>query len=292
MVTARTPAARIGISGWRYTSWRGDFYPKGLRQRDELSYAGQRFGSIELNGSFYSLQRPEHYDRWRDAVPNDFVFAVKGGRFITHMRRLREPRLALANFFASGVLALGHTLGPILWQLPANLPFDASVLDAFCATLPHSTAEASRLAHDHDERVAGRALLRIDEDRPLAHALEVRSTEFVNEECFDILRAHDVALVVSDGARRWPLVRELTAGIVYVRLHGDSELYSSQYSAQSLGRWARLIDEWMTGSSAQDGRGRDVYVYFDNDARGHAPHDAMRLQEYVRRRRAHHGHND
>ena len=279
----RNGRARIGISGWRYSSWRGDFYPRGLRQRDELSYAAARFGSIELNGSFYGLQRPERYVGWREATPDDFVFAVKGGRFITHMRRLREPRQALANFFASGVLALEHKLGPILWQLPADLSFDPDVLDAFCRELPMTTSAAARLARHHDEKLDGRAFTRATTDRPMVHAMEVRNETYRSADCYDILRSHGVVLVVSDGADRWPMMRELTADTVYVRLHGHTRLYESNYSAQALGSWARRIRGWTSGTAAPDGQPRNVYVYFDNDAHGYAPHNAQSLQSIVRR---------
>ena len=120
---------RIGISGWRYAGWRGKFYPKDLPQHRELEFAGASFNSIEINGSFYSLQLPSSYQRWFEATPRDFLFAVKGGRFITHMKKLRGVETALANFFASGVLALREKLGPILWQLPPSLGFDADRLN-------------------------------------------------------------------------------------------------------------------------------------------------------------------
>ncbi len=113
-----TGRVRVGISGWRYAGWRGDFYPAGLPQRRELEYAAAWLTSIEINGSFYSLQRPDSYRRWRAETPDGFVFAVKGGRFITHLKRLQDVETPLANFFASGVLALGPSLGPVLWQLP------------------------------------------------------------------------------------------------------------------------------------------------------------------------------
>src|SRR5579885_1748053 len=122
---------RIGISGWIYPSWRGVFYPKGLPQRRELDYASRAFASIEVNGTFYALKPPGSFRRWRAETPPDFVFALKGGRFITHMKRLRDVETALANFFASGVLALGPKLGPILWQLPENFAFDAERIARF-----------------------------------------------------------------------------------------------------------------------------------------------------------------
>lgn len=136
---------RIGISGWRYAGWRGDFYPAGLAQRRELEYASRALTSIEINGSFYSLQRPSSYRRWRAETPEGFVFAVKGPRFVTHMKKLVGVDAALGNSFASGVLALGPRLGPILWQLPATFRFDASRMADFFALLPRSTTEAARL---------------------------------------------------------------------------------------------------------------------------------------------------
>src|SRR6478609_3165201 len=148
------PHARIGVSGWRYPSWRGDFYPKGLPQRLELTYAAERMTSIEINGSFYSLQRPSSYAAWRAAVPADVDFAVKGGRFITHLKALRDVETPLANFFASGVLALGDQLGPFLWQLPERLTFDAGVVDTFLGLLPRTTTSVADLASRHDDKLA------------------------------------------------------------------------------------------------------------------------------------------
>src|SRR5262245_1932778 len=133
----RAPAAvRVGISGWNYPPWRGDFYPKGLPHRLELAYAAQRLSSIEINGSFYALQRPSSYQSWREQTPDDFVFSVKAPRFITHMKKLADVEIPLANFFASGLLALGPKLGPILWQLPPNFGFNEARLASFLEQLP------------------------------------------------------------------------------------------------------------------------------------------------------------
>ncbi len=261
---------RVGVSGWTYPGWRGDFYPQGLVQRRELEFAASRMTSIEINGSFYALQKPASYDSWRDQVPDDFVFSVKGGRFITHLKRLRDVEAPLANFFASGVLALRGKLGPLLWQLPETLAFDATVLDHFLGLLPRSTTEASALALNHDDRLAGdRVLTETDADRPLRHALEFRSKTFATPEAYDVMRSHHVACVLADTAGRWPKVDEDTASFRYVRLHGDSELYASGYGDEALDAWASTLSEWA--------RNQDVYVYFDNDAKGFAPHDAMSL---------------
>jgi uncharacterized protein YecE (DUF72 family) len=271
--------AIVGISGWRYPSWRGDFYPKGLPQRRELEYVAERLDSVELNGSFYSLQRPESYRRWRAEVPGGFVFSVKGGRFITHMKRLRDIRTPLANFFASGVLALGPTLGPILWQLPERLEFDPELLGAFLSVLPRTAAAAAELAREHDERLDGRAFIEIETDAPLRHCLEVRHTSYQTPGFTALLAEHDVGTVIADTAGRWPMIRAVTADFVYVRLHGAEELYASGYDDDSLDGWSRSVRGWLSGRDNPDGRERDVYVYFDNDARGHAPFDAMRLRD-------------
>jgi uncharacterized protein YecE (DUF72 family) len=267
---------RVGISGWTYPGWRGDFYPTGLVHRRELAYAAERLGSIEINGSFYSLQRPSSYASWAEQAPDDFVFAVKGGRFITHLKRLVGVEAALANFFASGVLALGPKLGPVLWQLPENLAFDADTLDAFFALLPRTTTEAATLAARHDAKLPeDRALTRTDAERPLRHALEFRSPTFAVDAAYDILRRHGVACVLADTAGRWPRVEQDTADFRYVRLHGDRELYASGYDAAAIDSWARRMLAWQHA-------GQDVFAYFDNDAKGRAPHDAMALIDHLR----------
>lgn len=172
---------RVGISGWNYPPWRGVFYPPGLPHRLELEHAASLLSTIQVNGSLYALQKPESFPSWRDRTPPDFLFSVKGGRFVTHMKKLRGVEVPLANFFASGVLALGPKLGPLLWQLPPNLGYDESRLADFFALLPRSTTAAAVLAAGHDERVEGRAWLTTDADRPLRHALEVRHPTYVND---------------------------------------------------------------------------------------------------------------
>lgn len=284
-MAASTPSGRvrIGVSGWKYARWRGDFYPEGLVQRRELEFIGERFPTVELNGSFYSLQRPESYQRWRADVPPDFTFAVKGSRYVTHMLRLKDVDQALANFFASGVLALGRQLGPILWQLPERQRFEPGIVESFLRTLPSTTGEAAALAARHDERLDGRAWLEIESDEPLAYALEPRSASFADPEALRLLRQHGTGLVVADTAGKWPRFDALTSDeLVYVRLHGAQMLYHSGYTPAELDEWAQLVASWADGSGAGDARPRDVYVYFDNDARGHAPHDAEGLQERVR----------
>lgn len=265
---------RIGISGWRYAPWRGVFYPRGLPQRLELSHAASLLSSVELNGSFYALQRPTSYQQWAEATPPDFLFAVKGGRFITHMIKLRGAEQALANFFASGVLALGDKLGPVLWQLPPVLGFDPERLATFFELLPRTTSAAADLARGHDERLEGRALTEAAGDRPLRHALEVRHPTYLTPDFVELLRRHDVGLVVADTAGKWPFMLDVTSDLVYVRLHGGEELYVSGYDDAALAVWAERIAGW-----AADGR--DVVVYFDNDVKVHAPFDALRLAQLL-----------
>ncbi|MFD5214976.1 DUF72 domain-containing protein [Microbacterium sp. NPDC058345] len=274
----RTGRIRVGTSGWRYGSWRGDFYPRGLPQRRELAFIGESFSTVELNGSFYSLQHPDSYRKWRASVPEGFTFAVKGSRYITHMLRLRNSRTALANFFASGVLALDDALGPVLWQLPERQEFDPDRLSEFLAMLPRTTAEAQALARDHDARLDGRDWLHIDADRPIRYALEPRAESFAHPDLYALLRDHRVALALADTAGRWPRLEADTTDFAYIRLHGSAELYTSGYSAAELREWSDLCRRL---SNRQADHPADVYVYFDNDAKGHAPHDARALADLV-----------
>lgn len=282
---------RIGISGWTYAPWRGVFYPKGLAQSRELAYAASTFRSIEINGTFYGLQRPESFAAWAAATPDDFVFAVKGSRFITHLLRLRQVETPLANFFASGLLKLGPKLGPMLWQFPANFSFDRERLEPFLALLPHDTDAAATLARRHDHRLKGRAVLKADAPRRLRHAIEIRSESFRTPAFIDLLRAHDVALVCAD-AVEWPRLMDLTSDFAYCRLHGSEELYASGYDDAALDAWATRVASWATGGEPADAerigghaprKKRDVFVYFDNDAKVRAPVDAQGLKQRVDR---------
>jgi uncharacterized protein YecE (DUF72 family) len=256
----------VGISGWRYPPWRGVFYPEGLPQRLELAFASRALPSIEINGSFYSLQRPAYFARWDRETPPDFIFSIKGSRFITHMLKLKEPERALARFFGSGLLNLGSKLGPVLWQFPEVFKFDEDRFRRFFDLLPLDTGQAAQLARRHGEMQPGgepRTLSRI------RYAFEVRSDTFRSEAFLGLLRDHRAALVVADTAGRWPFFDEPTADFMYLRLHGDVELYASGYSDSALDRWAARIRTWS--------RRGDVYCYFDNDAKVKAPGDARTL---------------
>lgn len=265
------PQLRVGISGWNYPPWRKDFYPAGLPHRLELEYAAERVTSIEINGSFYSLQRPSSYAAWRERTPDNFVFSVKGPRFITHMKKLSDVDTPLANFFASGVLALEHKLGPILWQLPPNLGYSEDRMRTFFELLPRTTSAAVTKAEKHDATVPeDRAHVTTSADRPLRHALEVRHPTLAAPEAIALARDHDVAMVIADTAGKWPMLSEITSDFVYVRLHGADELYTSGYTDDALDRWADRVRGWL-------GQGLDCHVYFDNDVKVRAPYDAMAL---------------
>ena len=282
---------RIGISGWRYKGWRGSFYPPDLVQRRELEFASSRLNSIELNGTFYSFQRPESFQRWYSETPDRFVFSVKGSRFLTHIRRLQQVEIPLANFFAQGLLALKDKLGPILWQFPPNFKWDPGRFDAFFSILPHTHREAANLARQHDARLEGRSWFDVRRDRPLRHAIEIRNDSFVCEEYIALLRKHKIGLVVADTVE-WPLLVDITSDFVYCRLHGSEQLYASGYDPHAIDLWARRVLHWAQGGEVVEGKrasatnarkaaARDVYVYFDNDAKVRAPFDAMAFQHRV-----------
>jgi uncharacterized protein YecE (DUF72 family) len=280
----------IGISGWRYVPWRGVFYPPGLAQARELDYASRQLSSIEINGSFYCLQRPHSYAAWYAATPPGFVFSVKGNRFLTHMLRLRDIDAPLANVLASGVFELREKLGPFLWQFPPNFQYDAERMEHFLSLLPHDTEQALERALQYEPRMEGRTSLRIEKKRPMRHAIEIRHASFGDASFIALLRKYKVALVVADSAGKWPYYEDITADFMYLRLHGDEELYASGYSDAALERWAERIRAWSGGGQPVDAHlmsdkaaarraSRDVYCYFDNDIKVHAPFDARRLCE-------------
>src|SRR5277367_3322688 len=282
---------RIGISGWRYVPWRGVFYPEKLTQKKELAYASSIFRSIEINGTFYSLQRPEYFEAWAGETPGDFVFSVKAPKFVTHVRRLADVETPVANFLASGILRLGSKLGPILWQLPPNFRFEPEKLETFLKILPHDTESAGALARRHDKFLKGRAAVKTDAKRPLRHAIEIRHSSFAVPEFIEMLRAYDVALVCADTVE-WPRMMDVTSDFMYCRLHGSEVLYASGYDDDALDEWAARIAAWAQGGEPANAERAssvpamlcekcDVYVYFDNDVKVRAPFDALGLIERV-----------
>ena len=281
---------RIGISGWRYKPWRGTFYSEDLTQKRELWYASRQLNSIEINGSFYSLQRPSSWKSWYAETPGDFVFSIKGGRYITHMRKLSNIEEPLANFFAQGLLVLEEKLGPILWQFPPIFRFNPEKIAAFFELLPRDTKEAAALAKKHTAFMKGRTFFGVKEKRPMRHAMEVRHESFKTPEFIALLRKHDGGLVVADTAGKWPFMEDVTSDFVYARVHGEEQLYTSGYTEEALDRWAGRVKVWMAGGEAAEGervsekgmkkrKHRDVYVYFDNDVKVRAPFDAVGLAQ-------------
>jgi uncharacterized protein YecE (DUF72 family) len=271
------------VSGYDYPHWgQGAFYPKEVPRRSWLSHALRHFNSIELNGTFYSLKSPDVFRRWVEMTPaRDFVFAVKGSRYITHNLKLRNAEQALANFYASGILLLGRRTGPFLWQLPASYGFDPARIEGFLDLLPWSSAEGEALARGHDHRLRRGSAVEAAGRVAYRHAFEVRHPSYFHPEFYDLLRRRGVAFVIAETAGKWGYAEEVTAPFVYVRLHGSQKLYASRYTAEELDTWASRVDAWRHGRPA-----RDVYVYFDNDYRAYAPHDAIALRERIERRRA------
>jgi len=276
----------IGISGWKYDGWKGNFYPKGLSPKKELEFASRELPTIEINSTFYSLQRPTSFQRWYDSTPPDFIFSVKANRYITHIKRLKDIEIPLANFFASGILCLKEKLGPILWQFPPSMPFDPDLFESFVQKLPRNFKEAAALGKN-SSLSPDRRSLKFKENFKIRHAVEIRNISFLNPWFVEILRKHNIAIVFADTAGKWPYLEDLTADFVYLRLHGDSELYVSGYNDRTLNFWAKRIKTWMAGGAPPDQLvildsdfrpiKRDVYVYFDNDSKVRAPVDAKSL---------------
>lgn len=283
-------AIRIGISGWRYEPWRGVFYPEDLVQHRELEFASRALPTIEINGSFYSLQRPESYAAWYEATPPGFMFSVKGNRFITHILRLKEVDGPVANVLASGIFNLREKLGPFLWQFPPNFKFDPERMEHFLSILPHDSEAGLELARHYEPRMEGKVALDVDKKRKLRHAIEIRHESFIDEAFIALLRKYRVAVVVADTTGKWPYIEDVTADFMYLRLHGDKELYASGYTEEALDRWAGRIQAWSSGSQPDDAhvvsskapparKSRDIFCYFDNDIKVRAPFDARRLIE-------------
>ncbi|MBS1801740.1 MAG: DUF72 domain-containing protein [Acidobacteria bacterium] len=282
---------RVGISGWRFDGWRGGFYPEDLTQKRELEYASRKLNSIELNGTFYSTQKPQSFQSWNKETPDDFVFAIKGSQFITHIRKLENVEGALANFLAQGMLSLGRKLGPILWQLPPQTSFNAEKIESFLELLPHTHKQAAAYAKQRDEWMSGRCWLEVEEDLPMRHAMESRHKSFATPEYIDLLRKYDVALVVADSLK-WPVMMDVTADFVYSRLHGSDKVYPDGYTEAAIDTWSQRIIAWSRGEEVTDGTrihsepgpkrdARDVFVYFDDDNKQRAPFDAQSMSKRI-----------
>jgi uncharacterized protein YecE (DUF72 family) len=236
----RPKGIEIGTSGWHYGSWRGPFYPKEVKVREQLAYYATRFPTTEINNSFYRLPTAKAVAEWRATVPENFVFAWKASRYITHFRRLKDCEDSIKLCFGR-MDGLGPAFGPVLFQLPPQFHADRERLAGFLKLLP-----------------PGRRL-----------AFEFRHASWYSSTIFDVLRDHNAALCISDHAAA-PSPFETTADFVYLRGHGPSGRYKGAYSDDTLGEWAKSIRHWRHGR-------REVYVYFDNDQKSQAPKDAERL---------------
>jgi len=245
VLTNLSPAklVRVGCSGWQYKHWRGDFYPAGLPQTRWLEHYAEHFDTVEINNSFYRLPEAATFLTWRRRVPPGFLYAVKASRYLTHMKKLKDPDDPLDLFF-SRARKLGPTLGPILYQLPPRWPVNLERLRLFLQALP----------------------------KRRRHAIEFREPTWYNDEVFALLERYRVALCLHDmaGSATGPIE---VGPFVYIRFHGPSK-YSGRYDDAALERWA----EWL---AARAEGGAPVYAYFNNDVGGHAPRDAVRLRDAI-----------
>jgi uncharacterized protein YecE (DUF72 family) len=271
---------RIGTSGWVYPHWQRLFYPDTLGKASEkrLAYLAERFRTVEVNATFYSLARPSVCTRWLSVVPKNFLFAIKGSRFLTHNLKLKASVAPIANFFAQGILLFGARLGPVLWQLPPQLPFDRERVARFLDHLPHDFAAAEQLARQHDHRLVGRAATETTDGKGrIRYAFEVRHASWLTDPALALFERHRAALVVADTAGVHPFSLAQTADFSYVRLHGSRRLYASRYTDDELRMWAKRIRGWTK-------QGSKAFVYFDNDNKAYAPADAERLSALLERR--------
>lgn len=278
---------KVGISGWKYDGWKGVFYPKELHSSEELEFASHRFSTIEINSTFYRLQKPSTYQRWYDSTPEDFIFSVKANRYITHIKRLNDVQIPMANFFSSGVMRLKEKLGPILWQFPPSMEYNPERFDEFLALLPKNFSEAQKLSKHSD--FFSKEKIKRTRNYCLRHAIEIRNISFLNPLFIEALKKYNVALVLADTAGKWPYMEDVTSDFLYLRLHGPKELYSSGYDLMTLDFWAERIKKWAKGKESKDRltlldehpekKQRDVYVYFDNDVKAKAPKNASELQQ-------------
>lgn len=261
---------RTGTAGWVFEPWRGEFYPSGLVQKKELAYAASRLGAIEINATFRANQKPESFAKWAGEARDGFVFSIKGPQLVTHIKRLKNCEIELANFFASGPLALSAKLGPFIWQLPPNLSYDRAVLETFLGWLPHSVAAYQALAGKADARLKSPPFLTAAGVGPIRHAIELRHPSFDTQEVRDLLAAHNVAQVIADTVEQ--PARALTADFAYCRLQGPARPDASGYTEADIADWATQIGQW-------DRAGKDVFAYFVHEDKLHAPANAIALRQ-------------
>jgi uncharacterized protein YecE (DUF72 family) len=258
---------RVGIGGWVFKPWRGEFYPKELPQARELEHASRKLGTIEINATFYRTQKPGSFRKWAAETPDDFVFALKGPQFATNRRVLAEAGESIERFFGSGVLELKSKLGPVLWQMAPTKKFDPADFAAFLALLPR------RLG-----------------DQTIRHAVEVRHESFLVPAFIELLRKFAVAVVVVESEKH-PLIADVTGDFVYTRLQRTSEAEKTGYPPRALDLWAKRARLWAGGGAPEDlatiagvrltreNGPRDVFIYMISGAKVRAPAAAMALIE-------------
>ncbi len=261
---------RTGTAGWVYEPWRGTFFPAGLVQKKELAYASERLGSIEINATFRATQKPDSFRKWAGEARDGFVFSIKGPQLVTHIKRLKDCRQELANFFASGPLALGEKLGPFIWQLPPNLGFKPETFSAFLDLLPKTPEAYLALAGEADGRLKTPPFLDTTGVTTIRHAVETRHPSFDTPEADDLFRTHNVARVIADTADN-PR-RDLTADFAYCRLQGPARPDAAGYTEADIADWAQTVRTWA-------GAGRDVFAYFVHEDKLHAPANAIALRQ-------------
>ena len=261
---------RTGTAGWVFEPWRGTFFPEGLVQKKELAYASSLLGSIEINATFRANQKPDSFRKWAGETPEGFVFSIKGPQLVTHIKRLKNCEIELANFFASGVLALGAKLGPFVWQLPPNLSFDAAVLENFLALLPRTPEQCVELAKKSDARLKSEPYLGTDGVAPLRHAIEMRNASFDVPEVNALLERYNVARVIADTPDNPG--RTLTADFAYCRLQGPAHGNGQGYGGEDIADWATTCKSWADA-------GKDVFAYFVHEDKLHAPANAIALRK-------------
>jgi uncharacterized protein YecE (DUF72 family) len=242
---------RIGTSGYSYSHWQEIFYPEDVKQSKWLEFYGQHFNTVELNVTFYRLPQEAAFKGWYRRTPRDFLFVVKGSRFITHVKKLKECEEPLGLLFSRCKL-FREKLGAILWQLPPSLKADTKKLENFLEQIKIQTQNS---------------------DSKLRLAFEFRHQSWFTKEIYDLLKKYNVALCIADSPK-WPLSEEVTADFIYLRFHGGKELYGSNYSDNELKKWAEKIKKWRKA-------GLDIYCYFNNDAYGYAVSNAKKLRELL-----------
>lgn len=287
------PQIRIGMSGWTFEGWRGEFYPKGVTQKKELEYASRQVNSIEINGTFYSLQKPPTFQRWHDETPNDFCFSIKAPQYITHVRRLKEVEEPVANFFASGLFCLKEKLGPILWQFPPNVTLKDDRFARFMEILPMDSKSASQIAKKHSSKMDGRSVTKAEGNYPIRHAFEFRHPSFMNPEFIELMKKHQIAVVFAhSGGISSPYMEDVTSDFIYLRMHGQDEKFKNGHTPDLLDWLAERIQIWASGNQPKDAQvvcddlpkkcPRDVFVYFDTEAKEYAPSDALHLMKRLK----------